>query len=140
MTTFGRRSTILLTIVLVSLTYCKAQSERVDARKQPGEKERAIEALSKLRVNETLSRLTALAGEAQTFEPPLRSHIQTQAASLLWNFDRLLARDLFLKAWEAAESADREFEEKQKREVKSAMAGYPGEARREVISVAWQKD
>jgi len=139
-TTLGYRSTTLLTIVLVSVTYCQAQLDQ-SARKQPGEKARATEASSKLRVDEIISRLSALASEAQTFEPPLRSHIQTQAASLLWDFDRLFARDLFLKAWEAAESADREFEEKQQRsDPNSVIMRYPPEARREVISAAWKKD
>jgi len=139
-TTLGYRSTTLLTIALVSVTYCKAQLDQ-SARKQPGEKARATEASSKLRVDEIISRLSALASEAQTFEPPLRSHIQTQAASLLWDFDRLFARDLFLKAWEAAESADREFEEKQQRsDPNSVIMRYPPEARREVISAAWKKD
>ena len=94
-TTLGYRLTTLLTIVLVSVTYCKAQLDQ-SARKQPGEKARATEASSKLRVDEIISRLSALASDAQTFEPALRSHIQTQAASLLWDFDRLFARDLFL--------------------------------------------
>ena len=139
-TTLGYRLTTLLTIVLVSVTYCKAQLDQ-SARKQPGEKARATQASSKLRVDEIISRLSALASEAQTFEPPLRSHIQTQAASLLWDFDRLFARDLFLKAWEAAESADREFEEKQQRsDPNSVIMSYPPQARREVISAAWKKD
>jgi hypothetical protein len=139
MTTFGYRSTTLLAIVLVSVTYCKAQLNQ-SARQQPGEKERAVEASSRLRVNEIISRLSALAGEAQTFEPPLRSHVQTLAASLLWDFDRLFAHDLFLKAWEAAELADREFGEKQQSSDANSVISYPPEARREVISVAWQKD
>src|SRR4026207_795806 len=103
-TTLGYRSTILLTIVLVSVTYCKAQLDQ-SARKQTGEKARAVEASSsRLKVEEIVSRLSALAAEAQTFDPPLRSHIQTQVASLLWDFDKLFAHDLFLKAWDAAES------------------------------------
>ena len=116
------RSGILLTILLLSITCCPAQvdqSERGAARK--------------LKVNETIARLSALAADAQTFESPLRSHIQTQVANLVWNFDRTFARDLFLKAWEAAESADREAG--QKRQDDDAR-----EARREVISAVWQRD
>src|SRR4029078_10958821 len=85
---------------------------------------------------ETIARLSALATDAQTFDPALRSHIQTQVANLVWNFDRSFARDLFLKAWEAAESADREAAEKQQ----SDEFSNPREARREVISAVWQRD
>ena len=139
-TTLGYRSTILLTIVLVSVTYCKAQLDQ-SARKQTGEKARAVEASSRLKVDEIVSRLSALAAEAQTFDPPLRSHIQTQVASLLWDFDKLFAHDLFLKAWDAAESADREFGQRQQSsDANSALMSQPPEARREVISAAWQKD
>ena len=122
------RSGILLTILLVSITYCPAQvdqSERGNARKQ-----------SKLKIDETIARLSALATDAQTFDPALRSHIQTQVANLVWNFDRSFARDLFLKAWEAAESADRKAAEKQQTDESS----NPREARREVISAVWQRD
>src|SRR6185503_3911550 len=83
-----------------------------------------------------IARLSALATDAQTFDPALRSHIQTQVANLVWNFDRSFARDLFLKAWEAAESADREAGEKQQ----SDESSNPREARREVISAVCQRD
>ena len=122
------RSGILLAILLVTFPCCPAQvdqSERGDARKQ-----------SKLKIDETIARLSALATDAQTFDPALRSHIQTQVANLVWNFDRSFARDLFLKAWEAAESADREAAEKQQ----SNESSNPREARREVISAVWLRD
>ena len=125
---FLYRSGILLAILVVSITYCPAQvdqSERGDARKQ-----------ANLKVDETIARLSALAADAQTFEPPLRAHIQTEVANLVWNFDRSFARALFLKAWEAAESADREAGEKQQGDESS----NPREARREVISAVWQRD
>jgi hypothetical protein len=117
------RSGIVLTILLLSITCCPAQVDQErDARK--------------LEIDECIARLSALAADAQTFEPPLRSHIQTQVANLVWKFDRSFARDLFLKAWDAAESADREAGEKQQRDESSNVR----EARREVISAVWQRD
>jgi hypothetical protein len=139
---FAYRFGAFLTIILVCVTHCHAQpdrSERAGSPKQSSKKERDDEA--KLKLNEAVSRLSALGSEAQTFEPALRFHVQTQVASLLWNVDTIFARDLFLKALEAAESADRELGEKElDSDAKSSLANYPHDARREVISAAWQKD
>ena len=85
MKTFGYRWAVLLTTILLSVGCVAAQTEQS----------------SKIKIDQTIARLSALAGEAQTFDPPLRSRIQTQVASVLWKFDKVFARDLFLKAWEA---------------------------------------
>jgi hypothetical protein len=142
MKSYGYRSGILVMAILLSVTYCKAQvdlSTSGGTRKQANKKERATEA-SALRVNETVSRLSALAVESQTFEPRLRTRIQTRAASLLWNFDRVFAHDLFLKAWEAAESADSDGDVKQQGGDSKRITNESREARRAVITAVWQKD
>ena len=116
MKSFRYRSGILLAVILAFVTYCNAQvdlSTAGSARKQSSAKEQTTEASAKLKVNETVSRLSALAVESQAFEPRLRSRTQTRVANLLWAFDKVFARDLFLKAWDAAESADRESEKEQ---------------------------
>jgi hypothetical protein len=142
MATFLCRSAAFLTAIFIC-AICwwphVSQSEGVGVQQQVTERDPA-EALAKLRVNDAISRLSALADEAQTFDPSLRSQIQTQVASLVWNVDKLFARDLFLKAWEAAESADRELWEKVDSDAKSSVENYPHDTRRGVLSAAWQKD
>jgi len=136
-------SLVVLTTVFICATCCQAQpsqSESSSTRQQANEKQKTNASLSDAKVNEAISRLSALVVEAQTLNPALRSHIQTQVASLLWNVDKLFAHDVFLKAWEAAECADRELGEKQDGSGKSSVASYPHDARREVISAAWKKD
>lgn len=144
MKTLGYYSSILLLPILLPVIYCAAQvvqPERGAIRKQRIEKERPLEPSAQQKIDETISRLSTLAGDAQTFKPAVRSHIQAQAANLLWKFDNVFARDVFLKAWASAELADREAAEKQQgSDVKSSSIGYPRDARREVISAAWQKD
>ncbi len=142
-TTSSYRSLVVLTTIFICATCCQAQpsqSESSSTRQQANEKQRTNASLSDAKVNEAISRLSALVVEAQTLNPALRSHIQTQVASLLWNVDKIFAHDVFLKAWEAAESADRELGEKQDGSEKSSVASYPHDARREVISAAWKKD
>ena len=125
MKTFGYRSAVLLTTILLSVGCVAAQTDQSP----------------KIKIDQTIARLSALAEEAQTFDPPLRSHIQTQVASLLWKFDKVFARDLFLKAWEAAEATDREAGEKQQDgNSSSSNTTDSREARREVISAAWRRD
>src|SRR5689334_6442160 len=54
-------------------------------------------------------------------------------------FDKVFARDLFLKAWEAAEATDRG-EKQQDGNSRSSNTSDSREARREVISAAWRRD
>ncbi|HEX6718010.1 MAG TPA: penicillin-binding protein activator [Pyrinomonadaceae bacterium] len=143
LTTSSYRSGVILTTIFICAICCQAQpgqSESGSTRQQANAKQRANAALSDAKVNEAISRLSALVVEAQTLNPALRSHIQTQVASLLWKIDKLFAHDVFLRAWEAAESADRELGEKQDSSGKSPVASYPHDARREVISAAWKMD
>ncbi|HYJ47429.1 MAG TPA: hypothetical protein VEV81_12520, partial [Pyrinomonadaceae bacterium] len=53
--------------------------------------------------------VTGLADEARGFrDEQLRARVQMRAADALWETDADKARDLFRRAWEAADSADRE--------------------------------
>src|SRR5215218_1152596 len=52
---------------------------------------------------------TSLAEEARAFrDEQLRARVQMRVADALWETDAEQARSLFRRAWEAAESADRE--------------------------------
>jgi hypothetical protein len=140
--------TILLS--LACLQAQEAKSARAGLDKEPivQEKSKAQskpDTASDTRRAEAVSLLWSLATEAQRFDPRLRSHVQAHVADLLWNVDRPFARDLFLKAWEAAERADHEFdarvkEDRQDLTENSSATVYPPEARREVIFLVKRND
>src|SRR5919205_933857 len=54
-----------------------------------------------------VSMVISLATEARSFKDlTLRSRVLARAADALWDADRITARALFVRAWEAAEAAD----------------------------------
>lgn len=66
-----------------------------------------------------VSLLTALADEARSFrDQTRRARVQAQAGDALWEIDEERARDLFRRAWEAAEVADAETAKKQTEELR----------------------
>ena len=57
-----------------------------------------------------LSLVVALAEESRGYtDDALRARVQARAADALWAHERERARDLFRRAWESAESAEREY-------------------------------
>lgn len=92
--------------------------------------------------------VTSLAEEARGFkDEQLRARVQMRAAEALWATDADQARALFRRAWEAADSADREalrrFEEKRRAESEKggAWAGTsPPNLRSEVLRLAARRD
>jgi hypothetical protein len=90
---------------------------------------------------------TNLAEESRSFrDEQLRARVQLRAADALWEADADQARALFRRAWESADSADREafrlYEEKRRQESKSgAWAGSgPPNLRGEVLRLAARRD
>jgi len=66
-----------------------------------------------------VSLLTALADEARSFrDQTRRARVQAQAADALWEADEERARELFRRAWEAAEIADAETAKQQQEELR----------------------
>lgn len=115
------------------------RSKPADAHGSPKEKENSR--IAEARQQEAVSLLTSLATEAKTFNARLRSHVQAQAAHFLWNIDNLLARDLFSKAWDAAEIADQEIDKDDQSPPNSnAPTVSSREARLQVIALAAQSD
>jgi hypothetical protein len=56
-----------------------------------------------------ISLVTSLADEARSFKDQTRrARVQAKAADVLWDTDNEKARDLFRRAWDAAEAADAE--------------------------------
>ncbi len=86
--------------------------------------------------------VASLADEARSFrDEQLRARVQMRAADALWETDQERARLLFQRAWEAADSAEREalrrLEESRDRE--GSNEGMP-ELRSEVLRLASRRD
>ncbi len=71
-----------------------------------------------------ISLVTTLADEARTFKDQTRrARIQARAADVLWDTDPERARELFRRAWEAAETVDAESARKRAEEMKRLESG-----------------
>ncbi len=68
-----------------------------------------------------VSLLTSLADDARSFrDEALRARVQARAADALWETDKDRARQLFRRAWEAAETANAETERRMDEERRAA--------------------
>src|ERR1041385_6280701 len=66
-----------------------------------------------------ISLVTSLADEARSFKDQTRrARVQARAADVLWDTDPERARELFRRAWEAAETVDAEAAKKRAEEMK----------------------
>ncbi len=74
-----------------------------------------------------ISLVSTLADEARSFKDQTRrARVQARAADVLWDTDRERARELFRRAWEAAEIVDAESAKKRSEEMKRLeSAGEP---------------
>lgn len=74
-----------------------------------------------------ISLVSTLADEAKSFKDQTRrARVQARAADVLWDTDRERARELFRRAWEAAEIVDAESAKKRAEEMKRLeTAGEP---------------
>jgi hypothetical protein len=95
------------------------------------------------------SLLISLAADARNFgDQTLRARTQARIADALWDADPERARALFRSAWDAAELADREGQERLQEDIRQAKAktggGYavttPPDLRREVLRLAAKHD
>lgn len=97
-----------------------------------------------------LAILTSLADESERYrDPTLRVRTQAQIADALWETDETLARNLFLRAWNAAEDADTagaQNAEVERKKVLSSRGGGltilrpPPNLRLEVLRLAARRD
>ena len=118
------------------------------ADKNKAAKELEAEILRERRAN-AQSLLISLAADAVKFnDQALRARTQARIADALWDGDTDRARTLFRNAWEAAEIADQEGQERFQEEIRQTRArtggGYavasPREVRREVLRLAAKRD
>ncbi len=95
------------------------------------------------------SLLISLAADAVKFNDQiLRARTQARIADALWDADAERARTLFRNAWEAAEVADREGQQRLEEQIRQAKAktggGYavttPPDVRREILRLAAKHD
>jgi hypothetical protein len=85
-----------------------------------------------------VSLVTSLAEEARTYrDAALGARVQARAADALWETDKARASELFRRAWEAAEAADRAAESLTSEERRDRPAPP---VRREVVSLAAKRD
>jgi hypothetical protein len=95
-----------------------------------------------------ISLVTALADEARSFKDQTRrARVQARAADVLWDTDTERSRDLFRRAWDAAEAADLETarlraEEEKKQTERGGPVVIRGgpDLRAEVLRMAAKRD
>ena len=145
-------------VTLAVLTYVFpaviTAQDKPAAKKPPtkaGKSSKAEEAnpLELQRRTVAISLLTSLAEEARSFQDQaLRARVQMRAADALWESDSEKGRTLFRRAWEAADSADKEAwrryaEERQRIANSSDTNRYlqsPPELRNEVMRLIAKRD
>jgi hypothetical protein len=145
-------------VLLVSLTAIQAQvpSEKAPLQPQPAAgpvksatKSKAEAAAEKARLEQqkavAVSLLITLADDVRNFsDQRLKARTQARIADSLWDADMERGRVLFRRAWEAAEVADRESDQKfqeELRQIKAKTGGgfavnLPPNLRREVLRLA----
>lgn len=108
----------------------------------------AADPLAETNRTTAIALITSLADEARGFkDETLRARVQARAANALWETDAEKSRALFRRAWDAADSADRESqrrteEEKQRqRQAGGPMVWTSGpDLRGEVLRLAARRD
>jgi hypothetical protein len=145
----------LCSLALLFLIFCcpaNAQSDEVrkvtPAKKTPAENSEAAIALNARRA-QARSLLISLASDARTFrDQQLRARSLARIADALWEVDAERGRELFRKAWDAAEVADREAKLRLDEEIRQQKArtggGYavnlPPNLRGEVLRLAARRN
>jgi len=135
-----------LLCLLFSATVTQAQVAKTAPPKSSAPKEAEIEL--KERRARARSLLVALSTDARQFrDQTLRARSLARIADALWQVDAEQGRNLFRKAWGAAEFADQESDRKLQEEVnrqKARNGGYaislPPNVRREVLRLAARHD
>ncbi len=94
-----------------------------------------------------ISLLTSLADEARSYQnQTLRARVQARAADALWDSDVEKARALFRRAWDAADTADKEtfrrYEEQRRLAARDAnqYIQAPPELRSEILRLSAKRD
>ena len=151
MTDNARRlaSVVTVFVLLPILALAQAAPDKKSAQAKPGRKAKAEEPnpLAAQRRTVAISLLTSLAEEARSYQDQtLRARVQARAADALWDSDVEKGRALFRRAWEAADTADKEasrrFEEQRQTAARGANQYIqpPPELRSEVLRLSAKRD
>jgi hypothetical protein len=149
---------VLITLLGVVLTIASTNTVRIRAQSVTPEKQTKPKTIkpkteepddeANQRKTVAISLVTSLADEARSFKDQTRrARVQARAADVLWDTDNERARDLFRRAWEAAETADAEAgrlrAEEERRQTDSGgpvvLRGGP-DLRSEVLRLAAKRD
>src|SRR5215212_9054533 len=115
---FPLRVFVLTLILCLGVSAQTAQSKKT----KPKAEEADAEATQQRTI--AISLVTSLADEARSFKDQTRrARVQARAADVLWDTDPERARELFRRAWEAAEIVDAETAKKRAEEMKRLEAG-----------------
>ena len=107
---------VSLRVLALTLVLCVSLSAQTKKTK-PNTEEADAEAAQQRTV--AISLVTSLADEARSFKDQTRrARVQARAADVLWDTDPDRARELFRRAWEAAETVDAEAARKRSEEMK----------------------
>src|SRR4026208_1275852 len=105
-----------LRVIALTLVLClnlSAQTKKPKANTEEADAEAAQQRTI------AISLVTSLADEARSFKDQTRrARVQARAADVLWESDPERARELFRRAWEAAEIVDTEAAKKRAEEIK----------------------
>ena len=134
-------------LCLCSLAHsAAAQQPAAPPQQQPKKtetrKKAAAEAdpMAEVRRASAVTLLASLAEEARTYrDSALAARVQARAADALWDSEPERARTLFHRAWDAAESADREAKSLTEAERRE-RGGQSPSVRREVVGLAAKRD
>ncbi len=137
-----------LFLLLTLSAHASAQTPAPRKAERQGKPKGEADPLAAQRRAQAVALLTSLADEAAGFrDETLRARAQARAADALWETDQEKARQLFRRAWEAADSADREALRKLKEYMDAqlkrggpAMASTPPDLRAEVLRLAARRD
>jgi len=138
---------LLVVLLLLSLTFppAIAQEKPVKPKKAKAEE---VDAEAEQQREIAVALVISLADEARSFKDQTRrARIQARAADVLWDSDAERARELFKRAWEAADAADAEAAQQRAEQIKKMQAagepvvlrGGPN-LRNEVLRIVAKRD
>lgn len=108
-------------VLALTLVFCLSLSAQTRKTK-PNTEQADAEAAQQRTI--AISLVTTLADEARSFKDQTRrARVQARAADVLWETDPERARELFRRAWEAAEIVDAESAKKRAEEMKRLERG-----------------
>jgi hypothetical protein len=143
-----RRLLVLLFVVTLAVTPAISFQKKAKPANEKSEEVVAADAEAEQQRIVAISLVVVLADEARSFKDQTRrARVQARAADILWDTDTPRARDLFRRAWEAAESVDNEAARQRAEEIKRMEAsGGPvvlrggADLRSEVLRLVAKRD